>query len=137
MTSAQLNELQKKRPGLVVKENGKPISQDKPKKSKYRNRKVVIDGIEFHSIKEGKRYLELQLWVKAGVISDLKRQVEYLLIEGNDTEQPTRYFADFTYIQDGLLVVEDVKSVITRKKPDYIIKLKLMLDRHGIRIKET
>ena len=48
--------------------------------SKYHNRKVEIDGIKFDSTKEGERYLELKLLLKAGKIRDLQMQVEFELI---------------------------------------------------------
>jgi hypothetical protein len=48
-------------------------------------------------------------------------------------ERECAYVADFTYKQDGKLVVEDTKGFRTK---DYIIKRKLMLWVHGIRIRE-
>ena len=48
------------------------------------------------------------------------------------------YTADFVYIDStGAEIVEDVKSAITRKEADYVLRRKLMLHVHGIRIKET
>ena len=52
-------------------------------------------------------------------------------------EQNAVYTADFVYYENGQLVVEDVKSDITRKEADYVLRRKLMLHVHGIRIKET
>lgn len=53
-------------------------------------------------------------------------------------EQSAVYTADFVYKdKDGNLVVEDVKSDVTRKEPDYVLRRKLMLHVHGIRILET
>jgi len=53
-------------------------------------------------------------------------------------EREAVYTADFTYVlPDGSLVVEDVKSEYTRKEKDYVLRRKLMLYRHGIKIKET
>jgi len=43
------------------------------------------------------------------------------------------YVADFVYETDGFLVVEDVKGLKTR---DYVLKRKMMLYMHGIRIQE-
>lgn len=52
-------------------------------------------------------------------------------------EQNAVYTADFTYTtKDGEFVVEDVKSPYTAKEPDYVLRRKLMLFRHGIKIKE-
>jgi len=123
---------------------------------KYRNKKIMIDGILFDSLKEGKRYRELLLLEKAGKISLLRRQVKFVLIPaqfGKSTqvwqrgklkgqlkrgpllERECAYIADFVYIDaDGKKVVEDTKGMRTT---DYIIKRKLMLERHGIRIKEV
>ena len=52
-------------------------------------------------------------------------------------EQNAVYTADFVYIEDGVKVVEDCKSEYTRKEADYILRRKLMLHVHNIRILET
>jgi len=52
-------------------------------------------------------------------------------------EKPAVYTADFVYEKDGELVVEDVKSDYTRKEADYVLRRKLMLEKHGIKILET
>lgn len=52
-------------------------------------------------------------------------------------EQNAVYTADFVYNEAGELVVEDVKSEATRKEPDYVLRRKLMLHVHGIKILET
>lgn len=109
--------------------------------SKYRN----IKSGGYDSLKEKRRATELRLLERAGCISDLKEQVPFELIPSQyETvggkkrciEQICSYIADFTYIEKGSLVVEDVKSPITRENPTYIIKRKLMLHVHGIKIKE-
>lgn len=76
---------------------------------------------------------------RAGLIQDLKRQVQFELIpsqkeDGKVVERPVVYKADFTYYQDGKYIVEDAKGYRT---PEYKIKRKLMLYVHGIRVKET
>ena len=106
---------------------------------KYKNRKLTIDGEVFDSHKEYARYRELALLERAGQISDLKRQVKYELIPsqrigGKVVEKPCAYIADFVYTENGETVVEDTKGYRTK---DYIIKRKLMLHVHGIRIKEV
>ena len=106
--------------------------------AKYGNRKVERDGIEFDSMKEAHRYCELKLMQRAGVISDLQLQVSFELIptqriDGKVVERAVNYVADFVYKQNGLTVVEDTKGY---KTPEYIIKRKLMLWVHGIRIRE-
>ncbi len=111
--------------------------------SKYHNKKVVHNGMTFDSQKECRRFCELSLLERAGKISDLRRQVKYVLIPAqyatNDgkrklLEREISYVADFVYEQDGMLVVEDSKGFRT---DDYKIKRKLLLWVHGIRIKET
>ena len=121
--------------------------------SKYRSRKVVVDGITFDSKKEAWRYRELHLLEQTGEISNLQMQVKYELIPSQYELRPVTlkngfvkmkkfcvehacsYIADFVYIDtNGDTVVEDTKGFRTN---DYIIKRKLMLYRHGIRIREV
>ena len=103
--------------------------------SKYKNRRLTApDGQVFDSVKEYHRWGCLRLLERAGAIKDLKRQVKFELIPRIGDERPCNYIADFTYIENGELVVEDVKGVRTDA---YKIKKKLMLWVHGIRIKET
>lgn len=106
--------------------------------SKYNSRKTVIDGIKFDSVKEAKRYSELKLMERAGVISHLQRQVKFELIpaqyvDGKCVERSINYIADFVYQENGNTVVEDVKGFKTK---EYIQKRKLMLYIHNLRIKE-
>lgn len=103
-----------------------------PKKSKYGNTKVEIDGFKFASKKEGMRYVELKHMQRAGIISGLELQVPYVF-EHNDVKI-AKYLADFVYQQDGKTVVEDVKGMRTQI---YIIKRKLMLAFYGVTVKET
>lgn len=107
--------------------------------NKYRAKKTEIDGIRFDSQKEALRYRELKLLEKAGEITELKRQVEFVLIpqqkrNGKVVERRCSYFADFVYHdKDGEMIVEDTKGVRT---PDYIIKRKLMLQLFDIKVVE-
>lgn len=107
--------------------------------SKYGSRKITVDGITFDSRKEYFRWHELSLLAKAGVVSELQRQVKFELIpsqkvDGKVVERPVHYVADFVYQENGQKIVEDTKGVKTK---DYIIKRKLMLYIHGIRIREV
>lgn len=102
---------------------------------KYNNARVEVDGMQFDSMREAARWKELRLMERAGEISDLRRQVRYELVPKLPGERPVDYIADFVYRdKDGNEVVEDVKGVRT---PVYVIKRKLMLWRHGIRIREV
>lgn len=106
--------------------------------SKYGNIKTTTsDGITHDSVKEANRWCELKLLERAGRISDLRRQVKFELIPKQEGERAVYYIADFVYNENGKKVVEDVKSKGTKKKESYIIKRKLMLWVHGIKIKET
>ena len=114
----------------------------KPYRSKYGSRKATVDGIQFDSQKEAARYQELRLLQKAGKI--LETQVKYELIpsqkiDGKVVERGVSYIADFVYFQDGKKVVEDVKGYRDPSSAGYakfVIKRKLMLYFHGIKIKE-
>ncbi|GAA4328394.1 DUF1064 domain-containing protein [Flaviaesturariibacter amylovorans] len=113
-----------------------PAGASKPEKraNKYGAKKTLIDGIEFDSQKEARRYTELKMLAITKEIKDLRMQVEYdLEVEGKVV---ARYVADFQYYRAGELVVEDVKSKVTRKLPTYRLKKKLMLQIHGIDIQE-
>jgi hypothetical protein len=107
-------------------------------RNKYYSRKVTIDGIEFDSQKEARRFCELRLLERAGRITELQRQVKFELIpsqkiDGKVVERACTYVADFVYTENGKKVVEDTKGFKTK---DYIIKRKLMLHVHGIKIQE-
>ena len=107
---------------------------------KYHSHKIKTQDGVFDSQREYRRWCELKLLQRAGQISELRRQVKYELIpsqrgeDGKVAEKPVSYSADFVYREDGKVIVEDSKGVRTDA---YIIKRKLMLFRHGIRIKET
>jgi hypothetical protein len=105
---------------------------------KYGNRKVVLDGESFDSKAEANRYQQLQVLQRAGQISDLTRQVSFVLapktvIQGK-AKRSLIYRADFAYIENGQRIVEDVKGMLTAI---YKVKRHLMKTVHGIEIRET
>jgi hypothetical protein len=102
------------------------------KTHKYRAKPVEIDGIRFDSTAEGARYCELRLAQKAGQIRHLVIHPRFKLTV--NAIPVCVYVADFSYLENGLRVVEDVKGV---KTPAYVIKKKLMRACHGIEIRET
>lgn len=106
--------------------------------SKYKNQKVIIDGIEFDSKKEAKRYQELLLLQKSGVIADLKRQVPYTLVPAFNLNKKRyramNYVADFVYKENDKEIVEDCKGYRTEV---YKIKKKLMAYIYQIEIREV
>ena len=103
---------------------------------KYCNEKIQIDGQKFDSKKEARRFMQLEILRKQGLISNLRCQVKFELIPKQDGERACNYIADFVYedISTGETVVEDVKGF---KTADYKIKRKLMLYIHGVKITET
>lgn len=119
------------------------------KRSKYKNKKIEYDGRIFDSSRELKRYKELKILEENNEIQNLQMQVKYELIpaqrepdvigpkggvkKGKLIERECSYYADFVYIKNGETIVEDTKGMRTT---DYIIKRKLMLFIHNIKINE-
>lgn len=125
-------------------------------RNKYYNVKTkTTDGLIFDSTKEARRWEQLLLLQRAGKITELQRQVTYELIPAQYETYPrfsksgdrlkdgqrllerkVEYIADFVYTdaETGQNIVEDAKGVRTK---DYVLKRKLMLAVHGIRIKEV
>lgn len=119
------------------------------KPSKYGNKKTTVDGIEFDSKKEAKRWGELQVLLRAGRITEIERQVMFELapsVKFSTSPRATpalRYVADFVYFEHYCntgetklwrSVVEDAKGFRTA---DYKIKRHLMLAVHKIEVRET
>lgn len=98
-------------------------------KNKFRN----IKSGKFDSKKEAKRYGELLILEKAGVITSLDKQKPFVLLDSfkdkaGNAERGIKYLADFVYYdrEKKTLVIEDIKSPITKKLPSYVIKRKLV-----------
>ena len=110
--------------------------------SKYGAQKTSFQGRQFDSKKEAERFAYLRYMQMGKLIADLECQVKYELIpnqkdeNGKVIERAVTYIADFVYadLKTGEKVVEDAKGVKTK---EYIIKRKLMLHVHGIRIREV
>ena len=113
------------------------------KGSKYRNCKTEVEEEVFDSRKEAEDYIELKFQERRGVITDLRRQVPFLLIEaqydadGKLLERKCEYVADFVWVdcKTGETVVADTKTKGTIT-PEYVIKRKLMLKKYGIRVRQ-
>ena len=110
------------------------------KKPKYGAKKVEVDGIRFDSKKEARKYEELKLMKRAGVIKDFELQPEFeLQPKFADTEgnyyQPIKYRADFkVYYPNGDTVIIDTKGYRTK---DYLLKRKMLLYKYpGIKFIE-
>lgn len=82
-------------------------------------KRTEVDGLFFDSRAESRRYSDLVLLQKSGQISGLTRQVPFELAGGvkyqgdKRAKPPLRYVADFVYCENGVIVVEDCKGVIT------------------------
>lgn len=112
------------------------------RRAKYGNRRVSLDGYEFDSRAESRRYEELRLLQKAGEIGHLVVHPVYEIAPGatlsGRRKPPLRYEADFEYMDtNGQRVVEDVKSDATRRNPTYRLKLHLMATVRGIQVREV
>ncbi len=86
-------------------------------KSKYNNKKTIVNGIKFDSKKEAARYSHLELLNRSGMISDLELQPRFEIIPkhafNGKTQRKRSYVADFKYKQGDDTVIEDVKGFKT------------------------
>jgi len=99
--------------------------------NKYKNKRTTLDGIVFDSKKEAARYVELKLLERSGGISNLQRQVRFEIVPKTAKNKRARFYvADFLYEANGRKIIEDVKSVITKKNPVYSLKKALVLWRY-------
>lgn len=130
---------------------GKKINK---KPSKWHNTPCEYNGIKFDSHKERDRYIFLKSLEDKGVICDLKRQVRYTVcpavygerevqlktktkIEKYTRQIASYYYADFTYMLNGELVVEDIKGAEGTETEVFRLKSKLMLAYNGIEVKKV
>lgn len=114
--------------------------------NKYGASKVVFKGISFDSRYERDRYIYLCHLQKQGKISGLHLQVGFRIIkkviklipvqlktkvryDQRVVEKEARYHCDFLYKEDGKVIVEEFKSVMTAELPDYVLRRKLMVNK--------
>lgn len=113
-------------------------------RSKYRNVKTVVDGIQFDSKREAEHWMGLRAREQAGEITGLQRQVHFPLMCPVMDEvgaqavgplmQVAEYVADFVYREGGLLKVVDAKA---RRISPYPLKAKWLALQQGIEIVEV
>ncbi len=90
-------------------------------------------GHRHDSKKEAARCNALHTLLQAGNITDLTIQRHFLLIPAAKypfdakSERKCEYVADFAYMQNNKLIVEDTKGYKTK---DYIIKRKLFKEKY-------
>ena len=112
------------------------------RRNKYGARKVVVDGLKFDSLREANRWGFLQALQRLNKISQLERQVTFVLapgvkFRGEKRAKPAlRYVADFRYFNpdEAVVVVEDAKG---RQTEAFRIKRHLMKSVHGIDVRIT
>lgn len=96
--------------------------------NKYHNVKCEFEGIKFDSKKEMHRYQDLLILLKGGLIKNLELQKRFEIVPKKGLNNRARFYvADFVYEENGLKVIEDVKSPITRVNPVYSLKKALIL----------
>lgn len=116
------------------------------RKNKYNNKKICCYGKTFDSKREYERYVYLRMLQASDQISELKTQVAYALewrckcglvipIKYASARQ-AKYIADFTYVKNDKLIIEDVKSKITKINPFYKLK-KAIMSSMGYQINEV
>jgi hypothetical protein len=105
---------------------------------KYHAKPVTVDGIRFASTAEARRYSELKLLEKAGEIQRLQVQPRIPLHVSNATGKVRvgTYVGDFWYLENGEVIVEDVKSPPT-KTALYRLKCKMLFAEYGITVREN
>jgi hypothetical protein len=92
------------------------------------------DGIVFDSKSEMKRYIDLKLLQKAGVIRDLQLQPEFKVYI--NSELFCTYTSDFQYFNNDVMqwITEDVKSEGTMLDAAFKLRKKAAELYHGVKI---
>ena len=119
---------------------------NKKNTNKFGAKKTVYQGVTFDSNVERDRFRYLEFQQKAGEISNLHRQVRFLIIpkltktvptqlktkvryDERVVELPAYYTCDFCYIENGIYVIEDVKNAYSQEIRDYPLRRKLMMQK--------
>lgn len=113
---------------------------------KYFAHKVEFDGIIFDSKEEMREYLILKDRLKKGEISQLHRQISFEIVPrltkrvlvhlktkdkyvDKFIEQRKVYTCDFLYREGDHIIIEEVKSFMSRMARDYPIRRALMMQK--------
>ena len=94
------------------------VKEKKP--SKYRAIKTTVGSFLFDSKREAMAWASLTQAQRAGLISNLERQVDIPLVgEKGPILTPTgrqmHYRADFVFVEKGLRIIADAKGYATEK----------------------
>lgn len=120
--------------GRIITSQLLPAEPPPPKRNKYGNRRVEIDGMKFDSQYEADYYFGVLVpRLKAGELRNVLRQVKFELPGG------IVYVADFVTILPDMRIesIIDAKSEATKNDKVYIIKKKQMKACLGIEIQEV
>ena len=107
---------------------------------KYGNKKTQFAGLTFDSKAEARRYGELQVLERMGLISNLRSQVPIELVPGAKlhgaarARPAIRLVVDFCYQEQGTTVWEDTKGMET---PLSLAKRHMAKALHGIDVRVT
>jgi len=106
-----------------TKEQYKEYLVSQRRKTKYLARKTRVDGILFDSQKEANYYCDLKIFLARKLIKGFARQVQFILVEGNETEKAVTYKADFIVFYEDTTEVIDIKGFRKSKEWERIYKL--------------
>jgi hypothetical protein len=88
---------------------------------------------KYASVHEMRVAASLSALASRGMIQELREQVSFTLVEGDGKIRPIRYVSDFTWKENGVLVIADAKGA---KTPMYRLKKKMMWLLLGLEIRE-
>lgn len=111
------------------------IEGRKPKRHKYGAKTAG----KYASKHEADVAMKLAAMERSGLISDLKEQVCFVLIEGKNGVKEITYVADFTYIENAIPKVADAKAWDEKKRrflktKEFRLKEKMMYLLLGITV---
>jgi len=106
-----------------------------PKKNKYMNKKITVNGITYDSKKEMVVLQDLKSKQEKGEIQDLKIKPRYELISSfkdclGKHERGAFFTPEAYYTKDKVEYVVEVKSKMTAKLPDYILRRKMFKQKY-------
>lgn len=99
-------------------------------KSKYGNKKVTVDCIEFDSKLEADYYLHLKQLHKDGVVESFEMQKQYILLDAyvmnGKKRQSMKFTLDFVvHYADGTVQVVDIKGSKFAVSRDFPLRKKM------------
>lgn len=87
------------------------------KRTKYNIARLTVRGTRYDSKAEADRHLVLRDKEKSGEIEALHYHGLRFRLGTSDKGRPVTFTPDFTYIDDGVLVAEEIKGPVARDFP--------------------